>query len=167
MASDTNLSVTQQTEHWGAEPYDPSVEAEVLAYFARYSKAHIDTDIPALEALLAEDYQHFHASGRIDDKQSLLARLGSGAVKHVQKESSFVTVKVYGLTAILSGQGRHTVIIDGRTKLVENLFTTVWVRSAASRWRITNWTAVPVTALSHFPSDPPSSTSDRYKTTES
>lgn len=131
-------------------PHHRSAEEQVSTCFSRYGHAHIEVDIPALEALLADDYQHFHASGRIDDKRTLIARLRSGAIKHVKKESSFVKIKIYGSTAILSGRGRHTVVIDGNTKVVENLFTTVWVKSTADAWEITSWTAAPVTALTAF-----------------
>jgi hypothetical protein len=124
--------------------------AQVEACFARYGKAHVETDVPALEELLADDYQHFHASGRIDGKQSLIARLVSGEIKHIAKENTFVKVKVYGRVAILSGRGRNTVMVDNQTRVIENLFTTVWIRIAPETWAITNWTAAPVTSLTRF-----------------
>ena len=167
MAGDAGLIIIEHNDNSGSETDDRSSAAEVLACIARYGSAHIEVDIPALEALLAEDYQHFHASGRIDDKKTLLDRLRCGAVKHVKKETSFVTLKIHGATAILSGQGRHTVIMNGSTKLVENLFTTVWVRSASGEWRITSWTAAPVTALSIFPSVSASAMNDWHKASES
>jgi len=142
---------SSQAEESGSELDERSAAADVSACFARYGNAHIEVDIPALQALLADDYQHFHASGRIDDKETLLARLRCGAVKHLKKESSFVKIKLYGSTAILSGRGRHAVIMGGNATVVENLFTTVWVKSADGTWQITSWTAAPVTALSEFP----------------
>jgi hypothetical protein len=123
---------------------------QVEACFARYGKAHIETDVAALEELLAEDYQHFHASGRIDGKESLIARLVSGEIKHIAKENSFVKVKIHGRVAILSGRGRNTVMVDNQTKVIENLFTSVWIRTAPEKWAITNWTAAPVTSLTRF-----------------
>ena len=127
-----------------------SRQVQVETCFARYSKAHIDVDLAALDELLAEDYQHFHASGRIDDKQSLIARLLSGEIKHIAKETSYVKIKLVGSVAILSGRGRNTVAVESQTKVIENLFTSVWIRTAPEKWAITSWTAAPVTSLTHF-----------------
>ena len=136
------------------EDYDAALcRTEVQACFARYSAAHIEVDVASLDELLADDYQHFHASGRIDGKQSLIERLKSGEIRHLAKEYSFVTIKTYGRVAVLSGRGRNTVLIGGHEKVIENLFTTVWTKVAQERWAITSWTAAPVTNLTHFEED--------------
>jgi hypothetical protein len=144
-------NATTTTASSASDSFDVALsQGQVEASFARYGKAHIETDVPALEELLAADYQHFHASGRIDGKQSLIARLLCGEIKHIAKENAFVQVKIYGGVAILSGRGRNTVMVDNQTKVIENLFTSVWIRTAPEKWAITSWTAAPVTSLTRF-----------------
>src|SRR4051812_44477026 len=54
-------NATTTTAASASDGFDVALsQRQVEASFARYGKAHIETDIAALEELLADDYQHFH-----------------------------------------------------------------------------------------------------------
>jgi hypothetical protein len=122
------------------------IASKIRDLFSRFNNALIAVDLEILQRLIGDDYVHFHSSGRIDSKKSLIERVKSGPIKHVKKEMSDLRVRVYAsTTAILTGRGRNAIVLNNEPKVVDNLFTTVWVRSSADAddWQMVSWGAGP------------------------
>lgn len=63
-------------------------------------------DLVSLRAVLAEDYRHTHAGGRVDDLEQLLAGLEQGGPR-------------------TTARGELTVVVEGDSAVVEGLCVTV------------------------------------------
>jgi hypothetical protein len=63
-------------------------------------------DVVSLRAILAEDYRHTHASGRVDDREQLLAALEDGGPR-------------------TTARGELTVVVDGDSAVIEGPCVTV------------------------------------------
>src|SRR5476649_858441 len=103
------------------------ITSKISNLFNQFNNALITVDTELLQRLLGDDYVHIHSNGRIDSKDSLIERIKSGPIKHIKKDISDVRIRVYaGIVAILTGQGRNSIILNNELKVVDILFTTVW-----------------------------------------
>lgn len=112
--------------------------ANVLEVERQRVDALIRDDHAALEQILANDLTCIHASGTIETKAEFLESLTSGRLKYKTPGSSTTHVRVYGDTAILTGNTQvHSVSIgvDDRSKL---RFTLVYVKRD-SLWQLAAW----------------------------
>ena len=101
---------------------------------ARYA-AMVDADIPALAAAIADSVVFTHASGRIDTKESLLTRLGSGDLNYRSIDIGEVSVQAFPDSGVITGTTTLDVLAAGRELKVTMRFTSVWVRESG-RWQL-------------------------------
>jgi hypothetical protein len=107
----------------------------------------VSGDIGTLEKLLADDLVYVHASSRVDDKESFLASLKSGALKFERIERDELIVRLYNSkSAIVTGRARVFVRSKGEAKEIHIRFTNVWVRADGSTddWRFATWQATKI-----------------------
>lgn len=120
-----------------------SLESEVLAADETRYQALYRQDLAALERMLAADYRHTHANGKIDDKAAFLASIEAGRYRFVDAQRSEQCVRVCGPVALLSGKTRTTLDVAGQIKVMDNAFVTVWARTDDGV-RLLHWQATKV-----------------------
>jgi ketosteroid isomerase-like protein len=80
-----------------------SSEASLLDAAERLAQAEGKGDIPALEQLLAADYQGYDPSGRSQDRAGVLRGYAQGGVRVTILRQSELRVRVLGDTGLVAG----------------------------------------------------------------
>lgn len=107
-----------------------SVAAETVRKLNRqWMEAYTKRDAEFLARYMSEDYVGTFPDGTVHDKRSEIEGLMSGAIAITEMEPSEMTVRMYGNTAVLTGQSRITATVAGREMSDEFRFTDVWIRS--------------------------------------
>ena len=101
---------------------------ELIALERSLCEAITRGDMKTLDALIADDYTHIHATGRLDDKQGFVSNI---AKKPRTTTRSNQSIRVYGDTAILIGE-QTNAFADGRA--LKGLSQAVVVRQNGT-WR--------------------------------
>jgi ketosteroid isomerase-like protein len=98
-------------------------------------QAQIAADVLALERIYADDFIGIGPSGTVRTKAQVISDFTSGDLKFQSITTDDVRVRVYGNTAVETGQS--TMIGQDRGKAVprDNRFTRVWIKQAG-RWRL-------------------------------
>lgn len=104
-------------------------------------RAMVAHDLDALGNWLADELVYTHATARRETKAEYLHSLTRGRVRYLGVQRSDATVQLYGGAALMIGRSEIRAISEGVSRVVCNLFQSVWVRSA-SRWRMVAWTSV-------------------------
>lgn len=120
-----------------------SLLAEIVAADEARYQALYRLDIPSLEQLLAADYVHVHATGKIDDKAAFLASIQAARYRFVDARRTEQQLRIAGSAVLLFGKTRTTLDVAGATKVMANAFVTVWLPSDA-RWKLQYWQATPL-----------------------
>lgn len=97
--------------------------------------AMLHADVSALDNLLADDATIVWGDGTIDDKQSMLALFSSGRLRYSQFDYENTRVRLYGDTAVVTGQARVRLQSDGQVMAHHVHVTRVYVRDH-DRWRL-------------------------------
>ncbi len=116
------------------------VMAEVLGADAERYKAMENRDLATLSRYLGDDLIYTHSSALVDSKDSYVESLRSGKVVYKQTRRSDLRVSPYGCTAVLTGRGDFSVIVDGKDIEVQLRFTNVWVKNPEG-WQMVAWEA--------------------------
>jgi ketosteroid isomerase-like protein len=85
-------------------------------------------DVSALGSLLAEDAMIFWGDGAADDKASTLALFRSGRLRYAQLDYDRTRVRLYGQTAVVTGQARVKAQSDEHALAYLVRATRVYVR---------------------------------------
>jgi len=118
---------------------------EVRALEDRRVAATTANDLAALGALLSDDLIYTHSSAKLDDKESFLESLRSGAVRYVEIQRSDIRMKAHGDAVFVNGAARVEVLIAGAPKSLRLRYSNVWVKTPAG-WRFALWHATTVPA---------------------
>ena len=118
-----------------------SARNEVIAAEKARAAAFVNHDVAGLDRLLRDDLSYIHASGRIDDKKSLLAAIGSDELHYISWTPKEMQVRINGDTAIMNGE--YAVKVINRKASPDTLdlnifFLTVYVRSSG-HWQQIAW----------------------------
>jgi len=108
---------------------------QVLAVDEARRLAMLHSDVSALESLLAEDLTIFWGDGTADDKASTLALLRAGRLRYAQLDYEDTRVRLYGETAVVTGQARVKEQSDNEKRSYLVRVTRVYVRQQ-DRWRL-------------------------------
>jgi ketosteroid isomerase-like protein len=82
-----------------------SVEEEVVAVVHAWDRAMVGNDPEAIAAYMADDWTIIGSDGSVGDMATFLELVGSGKLSHDVMESSDLTVRVYGDTAVVTARG--------------------------------------------------------------
>ena len=115
----------------------PNVTAVHAVERGRFA-AMVGRDLGALDSLVAEELAYTHTSGERDTKASLLEALRSGRLVYDSIVPATVRVRVYGGTAVATGDAQVQVRADGAVRRLHIRFTEVYVRRAG-RWELVTW----------------------------
>jgi ketosteroid isomerase-like protein len=109
--------------------------AEVTRLEAVWNGAHLRIDASALDRLWADELVAIVPKMTPLPKQDALAFLRSGRMKFLRYESSDLTVRVYGDTAVATGRLLRSRELGGQTMQDYWRFTKVYVRGGG-QWRV-------------------------------
>lgn len=113
------------------------VSTEEIAQLNRqWMESYVRGDIGFLERHLAPDYVSTFPDGSVFDKQGEIDLLRSGAVAMTQMTPSEMTVRLYGETAVITGQSAIKARVKGQEVSGDYRFIDIWVR------RNSHWQAV-------------------------
>ncbi len=122
-------------------PADP----EIVALEARLREAQLAADVPALDALIADDLLFAGPDGRLATKRQDLAAHASGMVRfraHVPEE---LRVRRAGSNvAVTSLCARLEVEVSGAVSRGTYRYTRVWARESNAPWRVVGGHVSPV-----------------------
>lgn len=116
----------------------------VLAAEKRRCDAMLANDGTALEALLDPRLHFSHATGAVDDKAALLAKMAAGRIRYVG--IAWSEEKVTPLApdaALLTGRMTTDVRVEGVDKQLNNRVITVWSRTGPD-WRLIAFQSTPL-----------------------
>ena len=116
------------------------VVAEVGGADAERYKAMENRDFATLSRYLGDDLVYTHSSAVVDSKDSYIESQRSGKVVYKQTRRSDLRVQPHGCTAIMTGRGDFSVVVDGTDIDVQLRFTNVWVKNLEG-WQMVAWEA--------------------------
>lgn len=102
------------------------IEAEV-----RRCAAIAAGDMDGLDALLAEDYLHVHGTGRVGDKADYIDGVRKAPRVPIRDN---LRVRLFGDTAVLTGDLLNTIDYPGRPQLVIDATATFVLRETTKGW---------------------------------
>jgi ketosteroid isomerase-like protein len=128
-------AVAQTAPSAGHEQPSDATKAvqQVLAVDEARRLAMLHGDVTALDSLLAEDVTIFWGDGTADDKASTLALFRSGRLRYAQLDYDSTRVRVYGQTAIVTGQAHIRAQSDEHALAYLVRQTRIYVRQKV-RW---------------------------------
>jgi ketosteroid isomerase-like protein len=109
-------------------------EAEVLVAEQAWAKAIAENDVAGLDAILADDYRSTDASGRVRTKADDLSRARAKTLRFDVYDSTNVRVRVWGDTAVVTGESALRGSHAGKPFATTILFTDTLAR-IDGRWR--------------------------------
>ena len=116
---------------------DAGAQAEVHASEDRRYAAMVAADAAALEQVLADDMIYTHSNSSVDTKASLIELIRSGRSVYRKIERPEEKIRVYGQSAVVTGQAR--IELGGGSPRTLNLrYTNVWVKNPAG-WQMVAW----------------------------
>jgi ketosteroid isomerase-like protein len=105
--------------------------------------AFIRGDIDALDRATAADYTTINPSGKLSSKQQMMQNLREGKTKVISVQLDDLKARIYGTTAVLTGEYRDVNIRDGVRRETHTHFTRVFVK-VQGRWQAVAYQQTPV-----------------------
>ena len=110
-------------------------ERELLKANLEYDAAILSNNVKTLERIFADEFVYTTPDGEVRDKAQQLAFTRSGDLKFESAQSSDVKVRVYGKTAVMTGQFNAKGTFKGKNIDVRERYTAVWVKQNG-RWQL-------------------------------
>jgi len=140
--------VAQQTGVAGSRPAragSGATESAIRALEDRRYQAMIGGDLPALETLLGDDLVYTHSTSLVDGKASYLDKLRTKKIAYRKVERTKESIQVHGDTAIITGEIRLEVLVEGSPRAMTSRFTNVWAKRPRG-WQMVAWQSTPLPA---------------------
>ena len=115
-----------------------SNESVVRSLEAGRWQAMIDSDVNALEGLLAGGLTYTHTNSRVDDKQSLLAAIADGSIDFTTVERADEQARVFVGVVVLSGRAELDVVARQVPRHLSFRYSAVWAGSDRD-WQLVCW----------------------------
>ncbi len=81
----------------------------------------------SLESIMDDRLMFIHSNGWAENKQELIQDVKSGKLRYVNINVSESTARVYTNTAIVTGKGKFSVVLDGNNLDINLLYTEVYI----------------------------------------
>jgi ketosteroid isomerase-like protein len=101
---------------------------EVMAAEEAWTRAHLDTDVDALDRLMHRDYTIIKPDGSAWDKEKALNSHVPGRRYWEEAGSSDHQVRIYGDTAVVIGVWRAKGVNNGEAFDYSARYVSVWVK---------------------------------------
>lgn len=109
-----------------------------------WRKAVLHQDVPAMDALLSEDYIAITGNGMLESKEQTLAALKAGSLHFDSIELSDRKVRFYGATAVVTSKAEVNGNSGSGALSGAYRFTRVYVRDGHGAWKIVSFEASPI-----------------------
>lgn len=110
----------------------------IEAFESERCQALIDADISRLHKLFSDRLNWCHSSGKVDTKETLLAKIESGQANYLSMERSDTKFMMAGDCGISTGIVSMAAIVAGTEHQLLNRYTTVWFKEGAD-WKLVAW----------------------------
>ena len=110
---------------------DPE-QARILTLENAWNQAVQQKDAQALKMLLAPDLIYVEYDGTLMNKAEYLASVESPSMHPVRIVNEGVTVRLYGMVAVVNGVCRESGVKKGKAYELRERFTDTWVRRSDS-----------------------------------
>jgi ketosteroid isomerase-like protein len=107
---------------------DDVVAKQISELEAKRYQAMTDGDVGTLGEMFAAELLYTHSDATTDSKQSYLDKLASGYFDYGALEHPETSIVVRGDCALVLGDMRGQVKIDGQTRVLNSKSLAVWVR---------------------------------------
>ena len=121
------------------------LKTTIRALEERRYRAMCEADMAALDALLADALVYTHSTAAADSKASYLAGIRAKKWNYRKIERPVEDIQLHGDCAVVTGQVRIDILVDGAAKVLNSRFTNVWVKGAKG-WQMTAWQSTPIPA---------------------
>ena len=106
-----------------------SAEAEVKRLERERQDAFVRGDIDALERATADDYTTINGSGKMSSKPQMMQNLRQRKTTVLSVKLDDLKARIYGNTAVLTGDYRDVLVREGVQHETHALFTRVFVKN--------------------------------------
>ena len=114
-----------------------TLDTEIIILEARIRDAQLRADVPALDALLADDLLFTGPDGMLATKAQDLAAHASGVVRFREHVPLELQVRRIGPAAAISAlRARLLVDVAGTPISGEYRYTRIWAREGSSDWQV-------------------------------
>ena len=115
-----------------------SADREILDLEAQRCAAIIAADAAALRRLLHEDMIYTHSSGLADTKSTFIEAIVGGKFIYKRIENTKESVRLYGDTALVSGQAAIDIDVEGAPRKLNLCYLAAWTRTEVG-WKFVAW----------------------------
>ena len=122
-----------------------AITREIRALEDRRYKAMIEGDLATLDALLGDGLVYTHSSSAVDGKASYLEALRAKKFVYRKVERPVENIQVHGDTAVVTGEVRLDVLLEGNPRALTSRFLNVWTKGPKG-WQMVAWQSTPVPA---------------------
>ena len=127
----------------GHAPDRLAAEEEVKQLERDRQDAFIRGDIEALDRATAADYTTINGTGRLSTKPQMMQNLRQAKTKVLSVKLDDLKVRIYGDTAVLTGDYRDVNVREGVQRETHALFIRIFVRNRG-RWEAVAYQQTPV-----------------------
>ena len=106
-------------------------------------KAMCEADAGMLRKLLADTLVYTHSYGGSDSKESYLEGILAKKWQYQKIERPKEEIQVHGDCAVVTGQVRIELLVDGKPKTLNSAYTNVWIKGAKG-WQMVAWQSTPI-----------------------
>jgi len=106
-------------------------------------KAMCEADAGMLRKLLADTLVYTHSYGGSDSKESYLEGVLAQKWRYLKIERPKEEIQVHGDCAVVTGQVRIELLVDGKPKTLNSAYTNVWIKGAKG-WQMVAWQSTPI-----------------------
>jgi hypothetical protein len=117
---------------------DQAKETSVREALVRRCRAVVNGDVGYLSGILAPEFRHIHATGKIEPRDVYLASIGSGKTRFTAVEPRGLGIGVYSSAALVAGDIYIERNVDGAPVGRTSRFSSVWSESGDD-WRLVYW----------------------------
>jgi len=115
-----------------------STETAVVNIEKERFAALVSKDYAYLDKVLADDLYYCHSNGLIDTKSSFVQSIKDGKLTYQEMVPEELKVRIYGKTAVITGQCAAKVLSNGQQLNTRFRFTDVYVKNKAG-WQMVSW----------------------------
>lgn len=115
-----------------------NIEQEILALEAQRCAAMLSADESALRRLFHDDLIFTHSSGLAETKSGFIDAIKSGKYDYKRIVQTKERVRLYGDTALVSGQAVIDIDVGGTPRTLNVCYLAAWTRTEAG-WNFVAW----------------------------